>query len=430
MAHELAMNAVQMGWVPMGFSLTGAILILPFGRLSDIYGRKKIFIIGILINTVAVAITPFSTSAYMLITFQLIQGVGFAMLVGTSTALLTSAYPPHQRGRALGILVAAVYLGLALGPSLGGLLTYNFGWRSIFLPTILLQIAAIVLVLTKVKSEWADAKGEKYDIIGSILIPIMLFCLLYGFSLLPSSSGICIIVIGLISVVIFVRWELRLESPIFNISHITKNRLFSFSSLTHFLFYTATFATTIIMSLYLQYIKGFNAQEAGLILLITPIIMAAFSPLAGRTSDRVQPRVNVSAAIIVVLIGILLLFAATFNEGMISIIIALALLGLGFAFFVSPNTNAIMSSVDKKYYGIAAATQATTRQVGVTFSISIIMLLFSLFLGKAQITPEYYPVFVQSIQIAFIVFVGLGVLSIVFSIARGRVIITQNDPNG
>ncbi len=421
MARELTMNAIQMGWVTMIFSLTGAILILPFGRLADIFGRKRIFIIGSIVNTIAVAMTAFSTSAYMLIAFQFIQGIGFAMLVSTGTALLTSAYPPQQRGRMLGMMVAAVYLGMALGPTFGGLLTHNFGWRSIFAPTFLLQIPVIIIVFTRIKSEWADAKGDKFDFTGSVLISIMLFCLLYGFSLLPSQRGIWIIGVGIVAFVLFILWELRVKSPIFDIGLITKNRLFAFSSITHFLFYTATFPTTFIMSLYLQYIEGFNSQDAGFILLITPVIMAAFSPLAGRTSDRVQPRVNVSASIIVVLAGILLLFAATFYEQLIYIIIALVLLGFGFAFFTSPNTNSIMSSVDRKYYGIASATQATTRNIGITFSMSIIMLLFSLYMGNAQITPEYYPSFVQSIRIAFIAFAGLCVISVVFSAARGPV---------
>ncbi len=210
------------------------------------------------------------------------------------------------------------------------------------------------------------------------------------------------------------------QSPIFNISLITRNRLFAFSSFAHFLFYTATFAITFIMSLYLQYIKGFSSQEAGFILLITPAIMAISSPIAGRISDRIQPRVNVSIAIVVVLIGILLLFHATENQGLINIIIALVLLGLGYAFFTSPNTNAIMSSVERKHYGVASAIQATTRNIGITFSMSVIILLFSLYIGNAAITPEYYASFMQSIRIAFIVFAGLCICSIIASATRAE----------
>ncbi len=424
MAQELAMNAIQMGWVTSVFSLTGSILIFPFGRLADISGRKKIFILGVIINTVAVAVTAFSTSAYMLIAFQLIQGIGFAMMVSSSTAIITSAYSPQERGKMLGMTAAAVYLGMSLGPTFGGLLIHNFGWRSIFAPAFILQIPAIVLLFTKIKSEWADAKGEKFDIIGSILLSIMLFCLLYGFSLLPNQSGILIIVIGVIAVILFILWELKVKSPIFNISLLTRNRLFAFTSFTHFLFYTATFSITFIMSLYLQYIKGFSSQETGFILLASPVIMAIFSPIAGRISDRVQPRVNVSIAIVVVLSGILLLFHATENQGLINIIIALVLLGLGSAFFISPNTNAIMSSVERKHYGVASATQATTRNIGITFSMSVIILLFSLYIGNAAITPEYYVPFMQSIRIAFIVFAGLCICGLIVSVTRGKVVIS------
>ena len=420
-AQELSMTAIQMGWVPLLFSMSGAILVLPFGRLADIVGRKKVYIMGTIISTAAVAVTALSVSAYMLIIFQLMLGIGFSMISSTAPALLTSAYPPQQRGKALGIFVASVYLGTACGPSLGGLLTYDLGWRSIYAPTFLLLAPSILLATTRIKSEWVASKGEKFDYIGSMLIPIMLFCLLFGFYQLPSIKAIWIMAIGIVGVALFIFWELRAESPIFNISHITKNRLFSFSGLTHFLYYTATFPITFIMSLYLQYIKGYNSREAGLILLITPIIMACFSPLAGRTSDKAQPRVNVSAAICIVLIGIVLLFAATFSEGLLLIIVALVLNGLGFAFFVSPNTNAIMSSVDKKYYGVASATQAATRQIGICFSLSLTMLLFSLYIGDVQITPEYYPVFLQSIRTAFVIFSGVSILAIVISATRGYI---------
>ena len=421
MAQDLSLSAIQMGWVPMLFSLTTAILILPFGRMADILGRVRIYRLGIYLTAGGIIVTACSISASMLIACQFLLGLAFSMISSTTPALITSASHPHNRGRNLGIYVSSIYLGTALGPSLGGLLTHNFGWRSIFVPTLLLLIPIIVLVSTKIKSEWADAKNEKFDITGSILISVMLFCLLYGFSQLPSTRGVWVIAAGVVSIVLFVLWELRVESPILNISYIVKNRLFSFSSLTHLLYYTATYPITFIMSLYLQYIKGYNSQEAGLILLITPVIMAVVSPLAGRTSDRIQPRVNVSAAITVVLIAVLLLFTATSADGLASIIIALVLLGAGYAFFVSPNTNAIMSSVDKKYYGVASASLATARQTGQTLGMSIIMLLFSLFIGNVQISPAYYPAFLQSVRTGFLVFAGVCIVSIAFSSARGLI---------
>lgn len=421
---ELSMNAVQLGWVTQSSTLSAAIFTLPFGRLADIWGRKKMFTTGLIIATVSTLLSALSTSALMLISLRVLQGMSLAMLYSTAVALLTSAYPPAERGKVLGINVAAVYLGLSLGPTIGGLLTQNLGWRSVFFLSVALQLPALTLLITRVRSEWTEAKGEKYDIIGSILFSIMLFSLIYGFSLLPATLGIGIILIGVIGLVAFIAWELKVKSPILNIHLLTRNRLFAFSNLTQMLHYIAIFAIPFILSLYLQYIKGFSPQDAGFVLLTQPVIQAVLSPIAGRISDKIQPRIIVSVSVFIVLVGLLLLFSVTEGTALLFIIISLVLLGLGAAFFSSPNTNAIMSSVEKKYYGVASAIDSASRNVGMTFSMGILMLLFSLYMGTAQITPEYYAAFVESIRTAFLIFSGLCLCCIFISSTRGKVVFT------
>ncbi len=422
---DLSMNAVQLGWVAQSYALASAIFVIPFGRLADIWGRKKVFTTGLVIALVSTFASAFSISSIMLITLRVLQGIGISMVYSTVIALLTSAYPLTERGKVLGISAASVYVGLSLGPTIGGLLTQNFGWRSVFLMYLIVQLPALIIVLQKVHREWREAKGEKFDITGSLLFSIMLFAIMYGFSSLPSALGIGTILIGVIALAGFIAWELRVKSPLLNIQLLTRNRLFSLSNLSQFLFYGAVFSVTLIMSLYLQYVKGFSPQNAGLILLSQPVMQAAFSPVGGRISDRIQPRIIASAGAVIALAGLLILFTATEGDSMLFIILGLILVGSSFGFFSPPNTNAIMSSVEKKSYGVASAIESTSRNIGMTFSIGIIMLLFSIYMGTAQITPEHYADFMDSIRMAFLILSGLCLCSIFVSALRGKVVFTQ-----
>ena len=423
--NELTLNAVQLGWIAQSFALASAIFVLPFGRLADIWGRKKIFSIGLVTAAASTLFSALSTSFLMLIVLRVIQGIGLAMVFSTGVALLTSAYPPAERGRVIGINMAAIHVGLSLGPTIGGILTQNFGWRSVFLLPFALQALALVLLFTKVRLEWAEAKGEKYDFVGSLLFCIMLFCLMYGFSSLPAAYGMWIIVVGILVLGAFIFWELRVQSPIFNISLLTRNRMFAFSNVTQLIYHAGMFSISFILSLYLQYIKGFSPQDAGLVLLAHPVVQAALSPTGGRLSDKIQPRIIASVGLVVVLVGVLLLLYATGGKDLILIIISLVLLGCGAALFASPNTNAIMSSVEKRYFGVASAIDSVTRSTGQTFSMGILMLFISLNMGTAQITPEYYPAFETSIRMAFIIFAGLQFCCIFISLARGKIALAK-----
>lgn len=419
---ELSMNAIQLGWVAQSFSLTMAVFVIPFGRLADIWGRKKIFTIGLSIATVSTLLSALANSFLMLVSLRVLQGIGMSMLYSTSVAMLMSSYLPAERGRVLGINVAAVYSGISLGPVIGGILTQNLGWRSVFFLFVVLQVPALVLLLARIRTEWREARGEKFDIPGALLFAIMLFCLMYGFSLLPATLGIWTIAIGVIGLVAFIAWERKVASPIFNIQLLTRNRMFAFSNLTQMLFYVAVFASFISVSLYLQYVKGFSPQDAGFILLAQPVVQAVLSPIAGRLSDKVQPRVIVTAGVTTALVGLVLLLVATVNTALLFIIVSLVLLGVGLAFFAAPNTNAIMSSVERKHYGVASAMEMATRSVGMAFSMGILMLLFSLYLGTAQITPEYYTAFVDSFRMALIIFAGFCICCIVASSVRGKTV--------
>jgi EmrB/QacA subfamily drug resistance transporter len=351
LGKELSLDAVMLGWIATALLLSSASLLVPFGRIADIYGRKKIFTFGTVIITLSSLLSGMANSYTMLISCRVFQGIGGAMVIGTAAALLITVFPANERGKVLGINVAAVYMGMSLGPVLGGVLTHHLGWRSIFFLSALLGLAVIGVVLWKLKGEWAEAKGERFDFAGSVIYSLGLVALIYGFTLLPAMSGVWLIVGGIMGLSAFIRWEMRTRSPVLDISLFRNNRTFTFSNLAALVNYSATAAVSFLISLYLQYLKGFNPESAGLILVAMPAMQAIFSPLAGRLSDRIEPRLIASAGMGLTTVG-LIIFIFLNKETPLGLIVGnLILMGFGFAFFSSPNTNAVMSSAPKTATG-------------------------------------------------------------------------------
>lgn len=418
---EFAMDAILLSWVPASFLLTSSMFLVPFGKIADIYGRKRIFIYGISIFTVSSLLLAISNSSTTLILFRALQGTGGSMIFATAVAILTSVFPVGERGKALGINSASVFLGLSLGPFVGGFLTQYLGWRSIFFANIPIGLTVISLILLKLKGEWAEAKEEKFDLVGSVIYSSALLITMYGISLLPALSGIWLILIGISGILAFTKYEIKAENPILDMNLFRSNRAFAFSNLATFLNYSATFATTFILSLYLQYIKGLGPQAAGLIMVSQPVVMAIFSPLAGRLSDRIEPRIVASAGMFLTAVGLFLFTFLTEKTTVGFIVSVLIITGFGFALFASPNINAVMSSVGKRFYGVASGMLGTMRLTGQMLSVGIAMLIFALYIGRVQITPEYHHLFVKGIKAIFSIFAILCSLGIFASLARGKV---------
>ena len=418
---ELQMDAILLGWVSTTYLLAAVMFLVPIGRIADIYGRKKIFTYGMLTYTIASILSATSTSAAMLISFRVLQGVGGAMIFSTSVAILTSVFPPQDRGRVLGINVAAVYTGLSLGPFAGGLLTQYLGWRAIFWANVPLGLMVIALIFWKLKGEWAEARGEKFDVAGSIMYSLMLLAIMYGFTMLPDIIGVVLILAGAAGFVAFIRWETKVKNPVLDIGLFRNNTVFALSNVAALINYSATFAVGFLLSLYLQYVKGLSPQNAGLVLVAAPVVQAIFSPFAGRLSDRIEPRIVASAGMGLTVVGLIFFTFLGETTSLWFIIAGLMILGLGFALFSSPNTNAVMSSVNRKCYGVASATLSTMRQIGMTFNMGMVMLLFGIYIGHVQITPEYYPAFISSVNMAFTISAVLCFGGIFASLARGKV---------
>jgi EmrB/QacA subfamily drug resistance transporter len=330
---EFSADAVMLSWVATSFLLAMAVFLVPFGKVADIYGRKKIFSRGVVLFTSASLLAVFSFSIRMLIAMRVLQGIGAAMFVTTGMAILTSVFPPSRRGRVIGIYVTAVYTGMSVGPFAGGFITRYLGWRSIFAVVVPFGAASVFMTFKYLKAEWADARGETLDIRGSALYGLSILTLIYGASLLPGMVAVYLMVAGLAGLILFIRLELRSPHPVFEVKLFHCNRLFAFSSLAALINYSATFALTFLLSLYLQYIKGLPPQYAGLILIAQPIVMAVFSPLAGRLSDEIEPRLIASTGMMITALGLFFFIFVGPNTSQLMIILTLALLGFGFALF-------------------------------------------------------------------------------------------------
>ena len=376
---------------------------------------------GMAVYTLASLLCALATSGGLLIAFRVLQGIGSTMIFGTGVAILTSVFPVGERGKALGMNVAATYLGLSLGPVLGGLLTEHFGWRSIFIANVPIGLIVIVFVLWKLRPEWAEAKGEKLDAGGSVVYALSLAATMYGFSQLPAPLGIGLTLAGVLGLILFVWWEMRVDSPVLNVNLFKHNAAFTFSNLAALINYCATTAVGFLLSLYLQYIKGMTPRDAGLILVAQPIVMAVLSPVAGRLSDKIESRTIASAGMGLTAVGLVLLIFLNEQTTFGFIIFSLILLGSGFGLFSSPNVNAVMSSAERRFYGMASAVLGTMRLVGQTLSMGIITLVFALNIGQVEITPEIYPLFLISVKTVFIISAVLCLGGIFASLARGKV---------
>jgi len=418
--REFKIDAVLLSWISLAFTLATATLLVPMSRLADIYGRKRLFTYGMALFTIASGLCAVAPSAPLLIMFRNIQGIGGAMSFGTGVAILTSVFPLGERGKAMGINVAAVYVGLSLGPFIGGFLTQHFGWRSIFILTVPLGLLVVALVLLHLKGEWAEARGERFDLSGSFIYCVALVALIVGFSLLPGIQGFVAILLSMVSMCAFIWWETKTKSPVVNLSLFRTNRVFALSNLAALINYSATFSVTFLLSLYLQYIRGMSPRSAGLLLVAQPIVQAMVSPWAGRLADRIEPRLVASAGMGICAIGLFLLCTLDANTSFYLIAVKLALLGFGFALFSTPNTTAVMNSVEKKFYGVASGIQGTMRSVGQAMSLGITVLLLAVYVGRVRISPQYFPFFLKSVHATFLIFGALCTVGVFASIARGK----------
>jgi MFS family permease len=281
-------------------------------------------------------------------------------------------------------------------------------------------IGSLFLTLYMLKGEWRGDPGQKLDFVGCFLYAASILSLVYGASRVPDVTGIALTPVGLLLLAIFIMHQQRARFPVFEVKLFVENKRFAFSSFAALLNYSATFSVTFLLSLYLQYIKGMTPQTAGTILMAQPVIMAIFSPAAGRLADRMEPRYLATAGMAITVLGVLLFRMLDGESSVVAIIGNLILLGFGFALFSSPNMSAIMGSVEKRYYGLASGAVATMRLLGQMASMAVAMVVLTLMVGRQQIEPSNYDQFLAAIHIVFAISALSCLVGVYFSWFRGE----------
>ncbi len=414
-------NAILLSWVVTSYILISAVVVLPSGRLGDIWGRKRIFVIGLAIFAISSLLCANAWSIQSLIVFRITQGMGAAMSYSTATAIVSSVFPPHKRGKALGIITTATYIGFAMGPVLGGVLTYNLGWRSIFYFGFLAGGIVLALTVSGIDGEWAEAKGESFDKSGTALYMIGMVAFIYGLSCLTTEfRAKFILMIGIVAMALFVWHELVTDQPLLNIRFFSGNVTFVLANLAALIYFITTSSVNYLLSLHLQMVVGFDSQIAGLILLSQPLVMAILSPWAGTLSDSIEPRVVATCGIALATIGLAIFSFINSNMAIWILVVNLILLGSGAAFFSSPNTNSIMGSIPRQFYGVASSTLGTMRNTGQAISMATVALIINYYVGKTQLGASSAYLLEKSIRTAFVVFAITCLLGILASLTRGN----------
>ena len=420
--EEFKAGAQTVGWVITIYMLTCSALAVPFGRISDRVERRSIMRTGILIFCISSLTAVLSKKMWMLLAFRLMQGIGASMIFSTNIAILVGAFDEEHRGRVLGYSTCATYAGLSAGPVLGGVLNQNFGWRAIFIATAIVSAAAFYGAFFKLP------KGEKksgilslsskahLDYAGNILFVVSIVLTMYGLSSLNSLAGAPLILcLGILFFIFFIRTEMKTENPVIDVNLFRKNLPFTLSNLAAMVNYGSNFALSYLMSIYLQVVKGMSSQWAGVILITNTVIMTVLSPFVGRISDRHSPFKMSAAGMALCAAALGLLSFLSEDSSLAKIIMILALSGVGFSFFSTPNTNAVLSCVEREDYGVSASILSTMRSIGHTAGMSVVSAVVGIYIGSGSLKGAGTEVLMKTFHISFFIFTLLCILGIIMA---------------
>ena len=407
-------------WVVMAYLLTITALLLSLGRLSDMFGRKTIFAGGLAIFTIGSGLCAVSTTEGQLILYRVIQGVGAAMLMATGVAIITHAFPPRDRGKAMGLIGTVVAIGSMAGPVAGGFLIENVGWQYIFYINIPIGIFGTAMALTVLRKD-ETIRGQTFDVAGALTLFISLVSLLlalsrgqelgWGSKYITFLSGSSVLFF-----ILFIIAENKARQPMMELRHF-RNRPFAAANISALISFIAMFSVILLMPFFLEKELGYSPQKVGIVFLAVPLVMSVVSPVSGWLSDRTSSYILSSTGVGIASISILWLGFLDASSGFLDVVLRLSLLGLGMGLFQAPNNSIIMGSLPKEQLGIAAGTLGTMRNMGMVIGVAVSGAVFSnryVFYGDTE--SSFLPAFHDTYTAAAVI----CSIAVVTSVVRSK----------
>ncbi|MDA0822398.1 MAG: MFS transporter [Proteobacteria bacterium] len=420
-ARELKVDAVLLNWIPLAYLTAGAMLVLCFGRLADMVGRKKILLGGTMAVIVTSVLAATATNATSLIVFRLLQGAGAATSLVAFISIVSSAIPVQSRGRGFGLVASTVYFGLSVGPLIAGFVIDLVGWRWAFVMHLPFALIGLYVGVWVVRVDWKAQRPGRFDFQGAIVYALAILGVANGIAMLPAANASLFLLAAGLGLLLFVNIELRVDDPLFNVRLFRSHPLFTLSCAAALLMYAASFSTLGLISLYFQYVRSMNAQTTGLLLMAQPVTIALFARHAGSLADRFELRILASIGIGTTGVGLIMLSLLGEFTSIPYIVASLVISGYGFCLFAPVNASAVMSSVEPIHFGTASAGHASFKVIGQMISMAVVTLIFGSLIGRVQIGADNFDSLQRSISLSFASTAALCVPAVVISASRGNI---------
>jgi MFS family permease len=387
--RDMAMSGAALGLFETLYLGTATALMLPAGRVSDAGDKNSLFTLGVVLftaTTLALAVVP---SVPLLLAFRIFQGVCVALVAATNMAILTENVPRGRLGRAMGLNVGAVYVGLAAGPFAAGVITTALGWRWVFALSGLLSVGAVLMSVIALPRHWRRPRLQ-FDWPGALTSATGLVLLIVGSATAGESPlGWWLVAAGVALLAVFVRIERAVSSPLLSLTTLAGRPVLRRALTVQFLTYAGAMGTALLFSMYLQVTRGWTAREAGWLLVISPVLMAALAPLAGRTADRVRPQLLAALGVTLIFTGTVAAWLVSTTSSMPLLVLSLVTHGLGFAAFSSPNMTVIMGNAPPERTAMVSALASQMRSLGMVCALMLITGFMSAKLGPAGVAAPH-----------------------------------------
>ena len=410
-------------WVVVIYLLVLSGLLLTFGRLGDLNGHRQVYVSGFVVFVLSSALCGLAPSVAWLVAFRGLQAIGAAMLAANAPAILTESFPTSQRGQALGLQATMTYLGLTAGPSLGGWLATQFGWRAVFYINVPVGLLAMLLSLRVIPHDRRHEWAERFDRAGALTFLLGLVALLLALNQgydwgWTSAPVLALLAAAALLVAAFLTLERRLPHPMLDLS-LFRNRIFSAAAASAVLNYICLYSIIFLLPFYLIQGRGLNPAQAGLLLTAQPLVMAVAAPLSGTLSDRIGSRLLGTLGMVILSLGLLLLSRLGSQSPLANVTVALAVVGLGTGIFVSPNNSALMGAAPRQRQGIAAGILATARNLGMVLGVGLAGAIFTTVQARGLATGSATALFTAA-SAGFMVASAIAILAALTSLIRGN----------